>query len=32
VAPRPLESPQAGPHMTFKLPPRSYSVATLALS
>jgi alpha-N-arabinofuranosidase len=32
VAPRPLDSPKAGPRMTFKLPPRSYSVATIATS
>jgi alpha-L-arabinofuranosidase len=32
VAPRPLELPQAGSSMTFKLPPRSYSVARLATS
>jgi alpha-N-arabinofuranosidase len=31
VAPRPLDPPQAGARMTFKLPARSYSVAHLAL-
>jgi alpha-N-arabinofuranosidase len=30
VAPRPLDAPQAGAQMTFKLPPRSYTVAHLA--
>jgi alpha-L-arabinofuranosidase len=30
VVPRPLEPPQAGPRMTFKLPARSYSVAHIA--
>jgi alpha-N-arabinofuranosidase len=32
VAPRPLEAPPPGSTMTFKLPPRSYSVAHLATS
>ena len=32
VAPRPLESPRVGSTMTFKLPPRSYSVAHIATS
>jgi alpha-N-arabinofuranosidase len=32
VAPRPLEAPLAGATMTFKLPPRSYSVAHIATS
>jgi alpha-L-arabinofuranosidase len=32
VAPRPLDSPKAGSRMTFKLPPRSYSVASIATS
>jgi alpha-N-arabinofuranosidase len=32
VVPRPLDAPRAGQHMTFKLPPRSYSVAYLATS
>ena len=31
VAPHPLDPPQAGARMTFKLPARSYSVAHLAL-
>jgi alpha-N-arabinofuranosidase len=30
VAPRPLDAPAAGARMTFKLPPRSYTVAHLA--
>src|SRR4029453_2557096 len=30
VAPQPLEPPAAGARMTFKLPPRSYTVAQLA--
>jgi alpha-N-arabinofuranosidase len=30
VAPRALEPPRVGPKMTFKLPPRSYSVAHIA--
>ena len=30
VAPRPLEAPRPGSTMTFKLPPRSYSVAHIA--
>ena len=32
VAPQPLEPPQPGATMTFKLPPRSYSVAHIATS
>jgi alpha-L-arabinofuranosidase len=32
VAPRPLEPPRVGTTMTFKLPPRSYSVAHIATS
>ncbi len=32
VVPRPLEPPAAGARMTFKLPPRSYTVAQLATS
>jgi alpha-N-arabinofuranosidase len=32
VVPRPLDPPAAGARMTFKLPPRSYSVAQLAIS
>jgi alpha-L-arabinofuranosidase len=32
VAPRPLEAPRVGAAMTFKLPPRSYSVAHVATS
>jgi len=32
VAPRALAPPAAGPSMTFKLPPRSYSVAHIATS
>ena len=32
VAPRPLEPPQAGASMTFKLPARSYTVARIATS
>ena len=32
VAPRPLDPPQAGSSMTFKLPPRSYSIARIATS
>ena len=32
VAPRPLEAPRMGGTMTFKLPPRSYSVAHIATS
>jgi alpha-N-arabinofuranosidase len=32
VVPRPLEAPQPGPKMTFKLPARSYTVAHLATS
>ncbi len=32
VVPRPLDAPRAGSTMTFKLPPRSYSVALLATS
>ena len=32
VAPRPLEPPRPGSSMTFKLPPRSYSVAHVATS
>ena len=32
VAPRPLEAPRPGSTMTFKLPPRSYSVAHIATS
>ena len=31
VAPQPLEPPVAGNRMTFALPPRSYTVAHLAL-
>jgi alpha-N-arabinofuranosidase len=31
VAPQPLDAPPAGSRMTFKLPPRSYSVAHLAI-
>jgi alpha-N-arabinofuranosidase len=31
VAPQRLEAPAAGARMTFKLPPRSYSVAQLAV-
>jgi len=30
VAPRRLDAPAAGPRMTFRLPPRSYTVAHLA--
>lgn len=30
VAPQPLDAPQAGARMTFRLPPRSYTVAHLA--
>jgi alpha-N-arabinofuranosidase len=30
VAPRTLDAPAAGARMTFKLPPRSYSVAHIA--
>jgi alpha-L-arabinofuranosidase len=30
VAPRALDAPVAGTRMTFKLPPRSYSVAHIA--
>lgn len=30
VVPRVLDAPQAGPNMTFKLPPRSYTVVQLA--
>jgi alpha-N-arabinofuranosidase len=30
VAPQPLQPPAAGPSMTFKLPPRSYTVAHIA--
>ena len=32
VAPQRLEAPAAGARMTFKLPPRSYSVAQLAVT
>ncbi|HKE56157.1 MAG TPA: alpha-N-arabinofuranosidase [Pyrinomonadaceae bacterium] len=32
VAPRPLEPPTVGARMIFKLPPRSYSVATIGIS
>jgi len=32
VAPRKLDAPKVGSKMTFKLPPRSYTVATLATS
>jgi alpha-N-arabinofuranosidase len=32
VVPHPLDPPAAGARMTFKLPPRSYSVAQLAIS
>ncbi len=32
VVPQPLDPPAAGARMTFKLPPRSYSVAQLATS
>jgi alpha-L-arabinofuranosidase len=32
VAPAPLDAPKPGPSMTFKLPPRSYSVAHVATS
>jgi len=32
VVPRPLDAPKPAARMTFKLPPRSYSVAHLALS
>ena len=32
VVPRPLEPPAAGPRMTFKLPPRSYTVAHIQTS
>lgn len=32
VAPRALDAPRAGAKMTFKLPPRSYSVALIATS
>ena len=32
VAPRPLEAPRVGGTMTFKLPPRSYSVVHIATS
>jgi alpha-N-arabinofuranosidase len=32
VAPRPLDAPRPGSTMTFKLPPRSYSVAHIATS
>lgn len=32
VAPQRLEPPAAGPRMTFRLPPRSYSVAQIALA
>jgi alpha-N-arabinofuranosidase len=32
VTPQPLDAPAAGPSMTFKLPPRSYSVAHIATS
>jgi alpha-N-arabinofuranosidase len=32
VAPQPLDAPQPGSTMTFKLPPRSYSVAHIATS
>ena len=31
VAPRALEAPPAGSSMTFKLPPRSYTVVQLAI-
>jgi alpha-N-arabinofuranosidase len=31
VAPQPLSPPAAGSRMTFKLPPRSYTVAQLSL-
>lgn len=31
VAPQPLEAPQPGPRMTFQLPPRSYTVASLSI-
>ena len=30
VKPQPFDAPQAGPKMTFKLPPRSYTVAHIA--
>jgi alpha-L-arabinofuranosidase len=32
VAPQPLDAPAAGERMTFKLPPRSYTVAQFATS
>jgi len=32
IVPRPLDAPRPGSRMTFKLPPRSYSVAHLATS
>jgi alpha-N-arabinofuranosidase len=32
VAPRPLDAPRAGSAMTFRLPPRSYSMAHIATS
>ena len=32
VAPQRLDAPAAGPRMTFKLPPRSYTVAQLAVT
>ena len=32
VAPRALDAPKAGAKMTFKLPPRSYSVARIETS
>jgi alpha-L-arabinofuranosidase len=32
VAPQPLAPPAAGSRMSFKLPPRSYSVAHLTLA
>jgi len=31
VAPRPLDAPKAGSTMTLKLPPRSYTLAHLAI-
>lgn len=32
LAPQPLDSPVPGARMTFKLPPRSYTIAHLAVS
>jgi len=32
VAPQRLDAPAAGARMTFKLPPRSYTVAQLAVT